>query len=240
MKHCLEAGKLLSLLGALFLCLIPGCDDPGLHEALPQIDSFAVGDSDSLPSLDTFGPIPASSEVLIDFGQVDVGSINQRYLFVPNAGLGILNLTQVSSSAATNPDFQLACAESGGFVDDCPNPLAIDPGASLIIEVSWLLHHGSDDDDVQTWLYGTKAGAHWPKCEIYETNNVLKQHYDRTLKITGEKLRPHHQEIVDFAQAIVNGAPSPLPPEQSLQVQQILEALYKSQETGREVEIPAA
>ena len=84
-----------------------------------------------------------------------------------------------------------------------------DNGASLIIEVSWLLHHGSDNDDVQTWLYGTKAGAHWPKCEIYETNNALKQHYDRTLKITDEKLRPHHQEIVDFAQAIVDGAPSP-------------------------------
>jgi len=112
-------------------------------------------------------------------------------------------------------------------------------GASLIIEVSWLLHHGTDDDDVQTWLYGTQAGAHWPKCEIYETNNVLKQHYDRTLKITDEKLRPHHQEIVDFAQAIVDRTPSPLPPEQSLQVGQILEALYESQETGREVVVAA-
>ena len=112
-----------------------------------------------------------------------------------------------------------------------------DNGASLIIEVSWLLHHGTENDDVQTWLYGTRAGAHWPKCEIYETNNMLKQHYDRTLKITDEKLRPHYQEIVDFAQAIVDGAPSPLPPEQSLQVQLILEGLYKSQETGTIVEL---
>jgi predicted dehydrogenase len=112
-------------------------------------------------------------------------------------------------------------------------------GASLILEVSWLLHHGTENDDIQTWLYGTKAGAHWPKCEIYEANNRLKQHYDRTLKITDEKLRPHHQEIVEFAQAIVDGGPSPVPPEQSLQVQQILAALYESQETGREVIIPA-
>ena len=108
-------------------------------------------------------------------------------------------------------------------------------GASLIVEVSWLLHHGSDSDDVQTWLYGTKGGAHWPKSEIYETNNKLKQHYNRILKITDEKLRPHHQEIVDFAQAIIDGSPSPVPSEQSLQVQQILEAIYESQRTGREV-----
>jgi predicted dehydrogenase len=112
-------------------------------------------------------------------------------------------------------------------------------GASLIVEVSWLLHHDTDEDDVQTWLYGTRAGAHWPKCELYETNNVLKQHYNRILKDTGEKLRPHYQEIVDFAQAIVDGRPSPVPSEQSLQVQMILEALYKSQDTGREVLIPA-
>jgi predicted dehydrogenase len=110
-------------------------------------------------------------------------------------------------------------------------------GASLIIEVSWLLHHDTDQDDVQTWLYGTRAGAHWPKCELYETNNLLKQHYNRILKDTGEKLRPHYQEIVDFAQAIVDGGPSPVPSEQSLQVQMILEALYESQETGREVMI---
>jgi predicted dehydrogenase len=110
-----------------------------------------------------------------------------------------------------------------------------DNGASLIIEVSWLLHHDSDDDDVQTWLYGTKAGAHLPKCEIYETNTTLKQHYNRILKSIDEPLRPHHQEIVDFAKAIVEGGPSPVPAENSLQVQMILEALYESQETRREV-----
>jgi predicted dehydrogenase len=113
--------------------------------------------------------------------------------------------------------------------------IRLENGANLIVEVSWLLHHDTDQDDVQTWLYGTKAGAHWPKCEIYETNNILKQHYNRILKSTGEALRPHHQEIVDFTLAITRGGTSPVPAESSLQVQIILEALYKSQETGREV-----
>ncbi len=110
-------------------------------------------------------------------------------------------------------------------------------GASLILEVSWLLHHGTDNDDVQTWLYGTRGGAHWPKCEIYESDNHRKQLYNRILKSTSEQLRPHHQEIVDFTQAIVDGRPSPVPSEQSLQVQMILEAIYRSQETGAEVRL---
>lgn len=113
-----------------------------------------------------------------------------------------------------------------------------DNGASLIIEVSWLLHHGSDGDDLQTWLYGTKSGALWPKCEIYESNNILKQNYDRKIKITEEKLRPHHQEIVEFTQAILKGEKSPVPPEESLQVQQIIEGLYQSHQAREEVKIP--
>lgn len=106
--------------------------------------------------------------------------------------------------------------------------------ASLFVEVSWLLHH-PNEEDVQTWLYGKKGGAHWPSCVLYETNNSLKQHYDRSLKRIEDKLRPHYQECVEFAEAIINDDPSPVPSEQSLQVAQILEALYKSQEIGQEV-----
>ena len=108
-------------------------------------------------------------------------------------------------------------------------------GASLVIEVSWLLHHTSDQDDVQTWLYGDKAGAHWPSCVIYETNNLHKQQYNRALKLVEDKIRPHYLECIEFAEAVKAGGPSPVPAEQSLQVGQILEALYQSQETGREV-----
>lgn len=108
-------------------------------------------------------------------------------------------------------------------------------GATLILEVSWLLHHDTTGEDMQMWLYGTQAGCHWPKCEIYETNYASRQHYNRALKLTGDLLEPHAQECVEFAQAIMDGTPSPVPPEQSLQVIRILEAIYRSQETGGEV-----
>jgi predicted dehydrogenase len=109
-------------------------------------------------------------------------------------------------------------------------------GATLVLEVSWLLHHDSPAvEDMQMWLYGTDGGCHWPKCEVYSTNYKTMQHYNRTLKIIADKLEPHALECVEFAQAIVDGAPSPVPAEQSLQVMAILDGVYRSQQTGREV-----
>jgi predicted dehydrogenase len=110
-----------------------------------------------------------------------------------------------------------------------------DNGATLILEVSWLLHHDTGGEDMQMWLYGTKGGSHWPKCEIYESNYATRQLYNRGLQITRDALEPHAQECVEFAQAVVDGAPSPVPAEQSLQVMTILDGVYRSQAAGGEV-----
>jgi predicted dehydrogenase len=108
-------------------------------------------------------------------------------------------------------------------------------GATLVLEVSWMLHHDTDGEDMQMWMYGDKGGSHWPKCEIYNTNYETKQLYNRVLQLTDNIAEPHAQECMEFAEAIVNGAPSPVAAEQSMQVSQILNAVYESQKTGREV-----
>jgi predicted dehydrogenase len=111
-----------------------------------------------------------------------------------------------------------------------------DNGATVLLEVSWMLHHPVDGyEDMRMWLYGTKGGAQWPLNEIYQSNNETKQHYNRQLLLQPERHRPHHQEIVEFANVIAAGGASLVPAEQSLQVALILEAVYKSQQTGREV-----
>jgi predicted dehydrogenase len=110
-------------------------------------------------------------------------------------------------------------------------------GATLILEVSWLLHHDTEGEDMQMWLYGREGGSHWPKCEIYQTNNVTQQLTNRTLKRTANIREPHAQECIEFAQAIVEGKPSPVPAEQSLQVLTILDGVYRSQESGGEVRL---
>lgn len=108
-------------------------------------------------------------------------------------------------------------------------------GATLMLEVSWMLHHGAPKEDMQMWLYGTEGGSHWPKCEIYRSDNENMQHIDQILKLTKDKMEPHALECVEFAQAIVDGAPSPVPAEQSMQVMSILDGIYRSQETNREI-----
>ncbi len=40
---------------------------------------------------------------------------------------------------------------------------------------------------------------------------------------------------MDFADAIVNGRPSPIPPEHSLAIITILDAVYQSAASGREI-----
>lgn len=112
-----------------------------------------------------------------------------------------------------------------------------DNGATLILEVSWLLHHDTEGEDMQMWLYGKEGGSHWPKCEIYQSNNATQQFSNRTLKLTKDIRPAHAQECVEFAQAIVEGKPSPVPAEQSLQVLTILDAVYRSQEKGGEVKL---
>jgi len=107
-----------------------------------------------------------------------------------------------------------------------------DNGASLILEVSWLLH-GTDES--QMWLYGSRGGCHWPSCTFYETNYATRQQSDRTLKLLDEGVSSHAQECIEFAQAVASGGPSPVPAEESLQVMAILDGIYRSQESGREV-----
>ncbi len=110
-------------------------------------------------------------------------------------------------------------------------------GATLVLETSWLLHHDTPGEDTQIWLYGTEGGCHWPTTKILETNYETKQFSNRFLQLTQDKMEPHALECVEFAKAVLDGAPSPVPAEQSLQVQEILDGIYRSQEEGREVRV---
>jgi predicted dehydrogenase len=109
-------------------------------------------------------------------------------------------------------------------------------GATLILEVSWMLHHKTTGEDMQMWLYGDKAGAHWPANEILWSNNATRQHLNVNL-VRAETGEPHAKECVAFADAIVNGRPSPVPAEQSLIVMTILDGLYRSAVEGREIRL---
>lgn len=111
-----------------------------------------------------------------------------------------------------------------------------DNGATMMLEVSWMLHHKTPGEDMQMWLYGDKAGAHWPSNEICSTSNKTKQQMNTQLQVA-EGGEPHAKECMDFAECVAKGRPSPVPAEQSLNVLSILDALYKSSEQGKEVKV---
>lgn len=110
-------------------------------------------------------------------------------------------------------------------------------GATLMLEVSWLLHHDTESEDLQVWLYGDKGGCHYPSAGFLNSNLDSRQQYNRTLKIIGDVMEPHALECFEFARILAAGGTSPVPPEQSLDVMSILDGIYRSQAEGREVRI---
>jgi predicted dehydrogenase len=70
-----------------------------------------------------------------------------------------------------------------------------------------------------------------------KTNYATKQLITQSLQLTRDSLEPHALECVEFAKAVAEGLPSPVPAEQSLYVQTILDGIYRSQESGKEVKL---
>ncbi|MBE0698621.1 MAG: Gfo/Idh/MocA family oxidoreductase [Anaerolineaceae bacterium] len=112
-----------------------------------------------------------------------------------------------------------------------------DTGATLMIEMSWLLHHNVEGEASRIWLYGTEGGCEWPDALFMSNDYHNKQMINRSLMITQDTMEPHALECVEFARAVAEGLPSPVPPEHSLFVQTILDGIYRSQEAGKEIPI---
>jgi len=130
------------LLTVMLAGIVPGCDDDrGIQESAPRVGSFHVGDSEIPPDIGEFTSTPDSSQLDIDFGLVDVGTVAKRYLFLNNTGQSVLKLTKVEMLDGSSTDFIVACQSGGLFISDCPasadSPVEVAAGSDLIIEVSY-------------------------------------------------------------------------------------------------------
>jgi predicted dehydrogenase len=107
-------------------------------------------------------------------------------------------------------------------------------GMTLVLEASWLQHQ-AEDEDFSFHLFGRKGTVQWPS-NTYATakNRVLVG--GKVAPATGLK-PPHTEEILAFARAIREQSPSPVPVEETLIVISILEGIYQSAQSGREVHI---
>jgi hypothetical protein len=130
----------LTALVALWAC---GCEDDhgGLQEAAPRVGSFFVGDPEQTPGPDDYLDMQESGELEVHFGEVDVGIVARRYLFVKNTGKSDLKLFSMEMQAGSSPDFLVSCLDGGDYRDNCPfsdtDPLVIQPGQDLVVQVSY-------------------------------------------------------------------------------------------------------
>jgi predicted dehydrogenase len=106
-------------------------------------------------------------------------------------------------------------------------------GTALTLEASWLAFQ-SERELIRIQFFGTRGGAVWPDGVVVgETNRTPWE-----LRIQeAVKGQAHHEEILQFALAVRDGLPSPVPVEDSLNVARILEGFYRSAQVRHEVSL---
>ncbi|NLB82043.1 MAG: Gfo/Idh/MocA family oxidoreductase [Clostridiaceae bacterium] len=115
-------------------------------------------------------------------------------------------------------------------------------GATIILESSWALNT-LDVGEAKTTLCGTKAGAdmhdglRFNKADLGKltvTKPDLKS--GGVAFYEGESINPADCEARKWVDAVINDTEPIVKPEQALVVTQILEAIYKSSETGKQID----
>jgi predicted dehydrogenase len=107
-------------------------------------------------------------------------------------------------------------------------------GAAMSLECSFALNM-KPRWEVRLDLFGTEAGASWPAGDVATHTSRGFVNTGLTFREGGEE--PHRAVIAAFARSVIDNKPVPVPPEQTRAVIGVLEGLYKSMKTGREVRL---
>ena len=110
--------------------------------------------------------------------------------------------------------------------------IRFDNGACLQIEFSWASNIEKENGFVE--LRGTKAGIKWSddgSAHVYGEENGMLTDFTRTCEM-GDG---HDEALKHFAAIVLDGAEPDYIPQQGINMIQILQAIYESAETGREV-----
>lgn len=109
-----------------------------------------------------------------------------------------------------------------------------DNGAVMQVEAMFAGHVGPEQEGMKFELIGTKGGAtKQPPALYYDKDGTMINASPGFLP----KDNKWERKMNNFVDAALHGAEDESPGEHGLLIQQIIDALYKSAETGREVEI---
>lgn len=105
-------------------------------------------------------------------------------------------------------------------------------GRTVLLETSWAGHQALPDFN-GTQLYGTEAGALIPNLQLFRKT----EHGYATESIATSTTLVNPNRMSHFVNVLLGQEEPYVKPEESLAVQKILDAIYQSARTGREVRI---
>lgn len=106
-------------------------------------------------------------------------------------------------------------------------------GATVALDASWACHMETPNrNGVQ--LFGTEAGADVATAKLFR-NDPLRADYDVIENVKAEPIYKHCCRFANFTNVILGREELATPPQQSLVVQKILDAIQESSATGKEV-----
>jgi predicted dehydrogenase len=105
-------------------------------------------------------------------------------------------------------------------------------GRTVLLEASWAAHQPMADFN-GTQLFGTEAGAIFPPLQIFRQS---KRGYAVETVTTATPLA-HTNRMIHFVDCLLGKATPYVKPEESLAVQKILDAIYQSARSGKEVRV---
>ena len=116
-------------------------------------------------------------------------------------------------------------------VDDTAMAMVrFDNGATLILRATWAAN--IEKSYGETRILGTKGGAYMSPLQIFtEAHQTLVNVTPTNLP----EVRAHFEEIRHFIACVRDGIPCQVVPEQVLDVQAVIDAIYASAESGHEV-----
>ena len=113
-------------------------------------------------------------------------------------------------------------------------------GQTVSLEVAWAANRPEDNEIV---VRGSDAGASFDHesgaLTMYETSGRGAAHFsDTTVETDG--VPAHRTEQRRFVEAVRANGPAPVPVEEGLAVQRVIDAVYRSSETGRAIRLDDA
>lgn len=105
-------------------------------------------------------------------------------------------------------------------------------GSSVMLEVSWAMQ-ADPSVGYGISLFGTEAGAQINPVKIIR----IREGRNEVATPTYQKLALPEERMVHFMDCVVNGTEPVVKPEQSFKVQRILDAIYESASSGKEVRL---